>query len=337
MIRTYHSKYIFITLVVIVLLLAACKKEKPAATKSITGGWLKAGTTEQFYIATADHKWYIAGKDNDGFKTIAAYNYEYTGSQLKLQGVSDLTLYNTRYSGDTLILNNGNTDYLKLVPSNTAPASPEQWVKVPKILASFADTAGISALTSDAGHLYGIKTYSGSSFYTKLYDFDPAQQRVVHEVVTDLTYDGLDFLNGTLWTCSGQKLYKLNPTTGINTYASADNAAAGYTYALAAKSDGIYTYTYNSIQVFDPNIPGWTSNSHSFINYVDDLAYANGYLLFTHTGLLYRSHPYYLLPGDTWYVEGYNLTSVAYDGTYYWAGAKNLATQKYEILKLQLD
>ncbi|MBS1683178.1 MAG: hypothetical protein JSS76_00375 [Bacteroidetes bacterium] len=335
--RANHSINIYIILCLTAVTIGSCKKDKPTTAKPITGGWLKAGTTEEFYIATADHKWYIAGKDNDGFKTIAAYNYEYSGTQLKLQGMSDLKLYNTRFSGDTFILNDGNIDYLKLVPSNTAPASVDQWVSMPKVLISFADTAGVKALTTDAGHLYGLKTYSGSPYYSKLFDFDPSQQRVVHEVVTDMTYDGLDFLDGTLWTCSSKKLYKLNVTTGINTYASADNAAPGYTYALAAKSDGIYTYTYNSIQVFDPNTPGWTSNSHSFINYVDDLAYANGYLLFTHTGLLYRSHPYYLLPGDTWYVEGYNLTSIAYDGTYYWAGAQNLATQKHEILKLQLD
>lgn len=319
--------------VVVALVIGACKKDV-VTTKSLSGSWLKAGTTEEFYIATADHKWYAASRDYDGYKTIAAYNYEYTGSQLKLQGVSELLLYNTRFSGDTFILNDGNIDFLKLLPSNTGPQSVDQWVHVPTVISSFADTAGVTAISYDGGHIYALKTYGGSN--TKLYEFDPVQQRIIHEVVTDQIYDGIDFLGGTLWASSANQLYHLNTTTGIQSYSSPANASANVT-ALAAKSDGIYANSYNRMQVFDLNALTWGSYPHSLSNDVSDLAYANGYLFFGHAGLLCRTHPYYLQPGDAWYLEGYNINSVAYDGIYYWAGAKNLSSGKYEILKLQLD
>lgn len=325
-----------ITIGLIAILSGSCKKEN-ASAKSLTGSWVKAGTTEEFYIATSDNKWYAASKDYDGYKIISAYKYEYTGTQLKLQGVSNLFLYNTRYSGDTLILNDGNTDYLKLLPSNTAPKSPAQWVHVPTVVSSFADTAGVTAITYYGGHIYALKNYPGSTSYTKLFEFDPAQQRIVHEVVTDQEYDGLDFLDGTLWASSANQLYHLNTTTGINSYSSPSNPSANIS-ALAAKSDGIYAQSYGNLQVFDPVASTWSHYPHSLSSDVKDLAYVNGYLLFGHVGLLYSVHPYYLQPGDgAWYLEGYNINCVAYDGTYYWVGAQDLSSQKYEIMKLQLD
>lgn len=320
------------SVVAAMLMLGACKKEV-AATKSLTGSWLKAGTTEEYYIATPDHKWYATSRDYDGFKNIAAYNYEYTGTQLKLQGVSDLLLYNTRFSGDTFVINDGNTDFLKLLPSSTGPKSVDQWVHVPKVIASFPDTAGVTAISYDAGHIYALKTYGSSS---KLYEFDPAQQRIVHEVVTDQVYSGLDFLNGTLWASSANQLYHLNTTSGIQYYSSPFNPSANV-YGLAAKSDAIYARSYGDLQVFDPNALTWSHYPHSLSSDVNDLAYAQGYLFFDRSGLLQRCHPYYLQPGDAWYLEGYNINCVAYDGTYYWVGAKNLSTGKSEMLKLQLD
>jgi hypothetical protein len=315
--------------------LSSCKKDKETAGPGIAGSWRNVTTqsaSPSYYIFTDSRKLYRLSYSNQSYKQTEFAIYKVTGSQISIQDPNGNKLYNFRYAGDTLIFNNGNTDAIKLLKDNLAPQNINDWASPVAVSNTFVDTVGAKTIAYSNNTLYTFKYYSVGS---KLVKFNTITQ-AVSLANADNTYQGLDFASdGTMWCVMWQNAYKFSELTGAYTFKSVD-LSSNSLWATAVNGSVLYNYATAKYIGYDITLDDW-GYQREVDNDVTDLAYANGFLYVAKAGMIYKMQPYYAAPVQCWYLENYDVQGIAYTGSGFWLAAKNNATDKHEMLKVDLN
>ncbi len=332
--------YTCLTLLSLLCVMPACKKDNSANGIDVSGTWRDLTTSSNelsYYHFTDERKMYHLYTTVDDYKNADYSIYKFTGNQIQINSSANFSstniLLNVRQDGDTLFFDNATKHVFVLLKEKHAPTSISDWVKPIVIADRFTDTLHAATITHYAGKLYTFKYYSSGS---KLVEYNTLQHRISALTPADMAYQGLDYVDNTLWCVHGQYAYKFNTGLGAFTFKSAVISPSNYLWATAGGDGKLYNYA--SGNYIDYNIldDSW-ENVDDINNDVTDMAFANGYLYVAKGGLIYNMHPYYKRPVQSWYLDGYTVNGIAYDGTYFWLTTKNKQTAEYEVLKVTLN
>lgn len=335
----YTTPYKYLLLVfVATMFLPGCKKDNTVAPATVTGTWVNAEnrfTDPEYYEFTANGQMYLMNKTYGGFNRVTASTYSFTGSQLIITGSSSTGLYNVVTSGDTLFLNNGNTNYLTLLKSSSAPRLTD-WASVITPQQAFTDTVHATGIAYYNSKLYTFKQISGAN---KLIEYSTTLSRVSAVSAADDAYDGVDFApDGTMWVSRWEYAYKFNMATGAQYYQTAATPSSTSLWALTYGNGKLYTYRSNSISSYYIGTDLWQTESVLDASTVTDIAYADGYVYMVSDGTLYKMLPGNSLPLQTYYLANYTLKGVAYAGNgVFWVCGQNRLTSGYEMVKVTIN
>ncbi len=321
-------------IVLTMVLFSSCKKDKQDATITVEGSWrdiTRSNPEPGYYIFTGDRKLYTLSS-RDSYKETEFAIYKASASQISIQNLSGTKLYNLRYAGDTLLFNDGSKDAIKLLKDNLAPKTISDWTSPVLVSDRFIDTAEAKTIAYYSNTIYTFKYYSVGS---RLLAYN-ASTHTVALSNADNAYYGLDFAqDGTMWCVLWGNAYKFNPATGVNTFKSAD-LSSNSLWATAVNGSTLYNYASAAYISYDVAGDDWGS-ARDVENDVTDLAYANGFLYVAKGGMIYKMHPFYHIPVQSWYLENFDIQGIAYTGTDFWLAAKGYATGKHEMLKVTLN
>lgn len=334
--RTVFFSRAFILCSLAVLLLAtSCKKDKQEQiATTVQGGWRNVTNSQAepaYYLLTADRKLYRMSY-SDKYKKTEFGIYKATESQITIQDNNGTRLYNYRFAGDTLFFNDGTKDVVKLLKDNLAPKAISDWTGIVTPTDRFSDTAEAKTIAWYNNSLYTFKYYSVGS---KLLTYNTAS-KTVSLSDADNAYYGVDFAaDGTMWCVLWGNAYKFNPVTGVNTFKSTD-LSSNSVWATAVNGSLLYNYASGKFMNYSIADNDWFPGKDVDTD-VTDLAYANGFLYVAKGGMVYKMHPYYAIPVQTWYLENYDIKGIAFTGTDFWLSAKDNVTDKHEMIRAALN
>lgn len=330
-----RNGFLFLLAIGALLMASSCKKDKTTEATSITGSWRISGSPN-YLLFTAEGDMYKLYENNSGYHLADAYIYQYSGSQIKVQSApsfgNDFALYNTQWSGDTLLFFDGNTNVYKLLRDRLGPQQLSDWVAGVNVVDMFTDTVQSDFITFANGRLYSFKSYTPGP---RLIEYNPTTKQVSGIFPSDFMYGGIEYVNGDVWCSRSLYIYKYNLGTGSNTFQSATAGSSVFPVSLAGGNGLIYTWTTNGYKDYNVFEDSWTS-TQTLYNEVTDMAFADGYLYAVRQGFIYKMNPYYKEPLQTWMLKEYDVFGIAHDGTNFWLTARNKYTREYKVIKATL-
>jgi len=329
----------FFTLLAILFVLGSCKKDKPAAPLTVKGTWKivtdRPFTFGSYYIFT-ETQGYVCKTDNENIHYISYGNYQLNGNKLintSYDGFSNYTrMWEVELKNDTLYLHNVNPyNDVILVKDPTGPATPDNWTKQAKLLTSFAMQDAPGDITWNAGKIY----YNAPGFSAdKIYVVSTTNGAIIDSIPTVSHYYGIEYNNDKLYVSYGKKVIRVG-STGTEDVVSPDNPNNDNLWHLAATGNGIYAYGLEYLHNYAPGGNSFNSGLYVGSTY-SELAYANGYMYIVKDGIISRCTIDFWHAQQSFYVYGYSIRGIAFDGTYFWCTAKNNQTDNTELLKLEL-
>lgn len=325
-------------LTTVFFLFTGCKKEKTATpANSIVNTWKVVtyfpNTFGYYYIFTNDHL-YKCSSDENNMHYLSEGTYTYSdGLVLTNLGGTSTTVWKTEFSGDTLtLLAVDPSDNIVLVKDATGPASSNDWVKQASIMASYIIPHGINSLAFFSGQLF----FSTNSFSNKnIYQVNATTGALVDSITPANYFSGIEFNNGKLYVVDGAKITELSTVTGAPLGSSPSNPDSKPVSRLVSTGLEIYAFAPGYLYRYYPGSNNFYSGISCGTNYAD-MGYANGYLYIIYNNSIHQCTESLFGAKKSFYLSGYDIAGIAFDGTNFWCGGRNLNTDQWELLKLQL-
>lgn len=338
--RLFVPKLIAVTLTTLALLsiFPGCKKEDATpAAKSIIGTWKVVtyypNSFGYYYIFTSD-KVYRCNSDENNMHYFTTGAYSYSGTAV----LQNLSIYSTevwlpKFSGDTLTLSASDpSEDVILVKDATGPANPNDWVQQANIVTSYSISQGVSSLAFFSGQLF----YSTNNFSNKnIYQVNATTGALVDSITPANYYNGIEFNNGKLYVADGANISELSTLSGAVLSSSPANPDNKMLSRLASTGLEIYASAANYLYRYYPGSNNFYSGISCGTNY-SDMGYANGYLYIISHNTIHQCTESLFVAKKSFYVPGYDLSGIAFDGTNFWCAGRNLSNDQFELLKLQL-
>lgn len=321
--------------------LMSCKKDDNTPTNyvpGISGSWkyVKGVQTEKYLHIYPNSTYSILSADNQGIRNRSDGIILVTANQIMVDAGSNegqqTPIYNYAIKGDTLKLSKPQV-FISLVKDKTAPDTTA-WIKT--VTAAVKIKAPIETatdITYDGSLIWYGNGYD--SYY--IYKINPTNSSKDSVKVTQYAW-AVEADGTNLWLSSNgsSTISKINKSTGATSATSVNMGA--WIYGIAKDNNFLWCYSHNENTLYKYNTTDNTiALSTPTKSYWTGLAMAGSNLYVASNGILHKCTLSPLQGTASFYLPGYYIYGVAYDGTSFWVSAYKYTNDSYdwpEIIKL---